>query len=339
MHTLSTLLAFLAGVALIALMLQDSFEVMLLPRLVRRRWRWALWAGIGRRMRWSASFPSGLVYWSQERRLPAHYDPGSYVYMSGATLVALGYGDFTPHTGVTQAIAVTEAATGFGLLAVVIGYLPVLYQLFSRRETHVMQLDGRAGSPPTAGALLSRHASNRALHKLDGLLLDWEKWCAELVESHISYPMLSFYRSQHANQNWLAALVMVGVDDIPAFQAKMTFAMSRLAMIELCRVFHLSPISHPEDRIGHQGFEALNSEISGTGLAWPHPADAEGKIAEDATYEPFLQALANYLIIDLPGIAPTGESANRLDNWQRSVRGRSAKSLVEQARRGADPSP
>ena len=305
MQTLSTLLAFSAGAALIALMIQDAFEVMLLPRRVRRQWRlmeiffhlaWALWARsaaasrsvlsgnassvcLARSRSWGC-FQSGLLgswpgsawsIWSLERHLPNHYDLGSYVYMSGTTLVTLGYGDFTPHTGITKAIAVGEAATGFGLLAVVIGYLPVLYQLFSRRETHIMQLDGRAGSPPTAAALLGRHASNQALHKLDYLLLDWEKWSAELVESHLSYPMLSFYRSQHANQNWLAALaaitdccviVMVGLKDVPAFQAKMTFAMARLAMVELCRVFHLSPIPRSEDRIGHDEFQALDAQLS-----------------------------------------------------------------------------
>jgi len=381
METLSTLLTLAAGLALIALMLQDAFEVMLLPRRVRRRWRlmgiffhaaWAIWAGTARRITprsererflslfgpislvglfsiWSAGLVAGfgLVFWSLERHLPSHYDLGSYFYMSGATLVTLGYGDFTPHTGATKAIAVAEAATGFGLLAVVIGYLPVLYQLFSRREAHVMQLDGRAGSPPTAAALLSRHSSNRALHKLDDLLLDWEKWCAELVESHLSYPMLSFYRSQHANQNWLAALaaitdscvvIMVGLKDVPAFQAKMTFAMARLAMIELCRVFHLSPIPHPEDRIGHRGFEALNAEISAAGLVWSDQAAAEQKVAEfDATYEPFMQALAKYLIIELPDVAPRSEGGDGLDNWQRSVRGRSAKSLVEKAQQRAGP--
>ena len=182
MQSLSTILAFLAGAALIPLMLQDSFEVMLLPRRVQRRWRlmgiffhvaWALWAGIGRMIKsrsererflslfgpismvglfsiWAAGLVTGfgLVYWSLERHLPAHYDLASYVYMSGTTLVTLGYGDFTPHTGITKAIAVTEAATGFGLLAVVIGYLPVLYQLFSRRETHVMQLGWTGGFAP-----------------------------------------------------------------------------------------------------------------------------------------------------------------------------------------------
>jgi hypothetical protein len=375
-QTLSTLLAFLAGAALVALMLQDAFEVMLLPRRVQRRWRlmgiffhfaWALWAGLGRRVKprsererflslfgpismvglfsiWFVGLVAGfgLVYWSLERHLPSHYDLGSYVYMSGATLVTLGYGDFTPHTAITKGITVAEAATGFGLLAAVIGYLPVLYQLFSRRETHVMQLDGRAGSPPTAGALLGRHAANHALHKLDDLLLDWEKWCAELVESHLSYPMLSFYRSQHSNQNWLAALaaitdccviVMVGLKDVPAFQSKMTFAMARLAMIELCRVFHLSPIPHPENRIRPQNFQTLNEEISACGLGWIDPQRAEEKVAEfDATYEPFLQALAQFLIIDLPSVTPRSENGSGLDNWQRSIRGRSAKSLVEKPR-------
>ncbi len=376
MQSLLTFIAFAAGAALLALMLQDAFEVMLLPRRVRRRWRlmgiffhmaWAFWAAIARRREprcererflslfgpvsmvalfsiWAVGLTAGfgLIMWSLERHLPAHYDLGSYFYMSGATLVTLGFGDYTPHTGITKAISVAEAATGFGLLAVVIGYLPVLYQLFSRRETHVMQLDGRAGSPPTASALLSRHARDRALHKLDNLLMDWERWCAELVESHISYPMLSFYRSQHANQNWLAALaaitdccviVMVGLKDVPAFQAKMTFAMARLAMIELCRVFHLSPIPRPKDRIGHQGFQALNSEITAAGLVWADQGAAEAALTEfRATYEPFLQALANYLIIDLPNVALPNAKSDGLDNWQRSVRGRSAKSLVEHAK-------
>ena len=297
---------------------------------------------------WAAGLITGfgLVLWSLERHLPSHYDLGSYVYLSGVTLVTLGYGDYTPHASLTNAISVAEAATGFGLLAVVIGYLPVLYQLFSRRETHVMQLDGRAGSPPTAGALISRHAHNKALHRLDDLLLKWERWCAELVESHLSYPMLSFYRSQHSNQNWLAALaaitdccviVMVGLKEVPAFQSKMTFAMSRLAMIELCRVFHLSPIAHPQVRTGPGGFQELSGEISAAGLVWTDPGAAEDRLAEfRATYEPFLQALAKYLIIELPSLAPPRGHEGVLDNWQRSVRGRSAKSLVEQAQRKRD---
>ena len=120
-------------------------------------------------------------------------------------------------------LAVVEAGTGIGFIAIVIGYLPVLYQLFSRREAHVIQLDARAGSPPTATTMLSRHAESGGLDKLEDLLREWEIWCSDLLESHLSYPMLVYYRSQHDNQSWLAALtavmdscalILVGVEEL-----------------------------------------------------------------------------------------------------------------------------
>ena len=77
----------------------------------------------------------------------------------------------------------------------------------------------------------------------------------------------------------------------------MTFAMSRLAMVEICRVFHLSPIPHSEDRIGHGDFQALDAQLSASGLVWIDSCAAHHNVAEfDATYEPFLQALAKNCI-------------------------------------------
>jgi hypothetical protein len=80
------------------------------------------------------------------------------LYTSGLTFFTVGFGDVSPRTSLAKLIAVAEAGTGFGFIAVVIGYLPVLYQLYARREIHVMQLDARAGSPPCALMLLCRHA-------------------------------------------------------------------------------------------------------------------------------------------------------------------------------------
>src|SRR4051794_16270769 len=80
------------------------------------------------------------------------------IYMSGVTFFTLGYGDVVPRSAAGRLLAVVEAGTGIGFIAVVIGYLPVLYQLFSRREAHVIQLDARAGPPPTAAGMLCRHA-------------------------------------------------------------------------------------------------------------------------------------------------------------------------------------
>ncbi len=167
---------------------------------------------------------------------------------------------------------------------------------------------------------------------------DWERWCAELAESHLSYPMLSFYRSQQANQNWLAALaaitdccaiIMVGLKGVPVFQAKMTFSMARLAMVELCRVLHLAPLAQPPDRLMRKGFAMLGEELKTNGLDWIEGGNAEQRLRDfQSAYEPFLASLADYLIIELPGV--TGDGAG-LDNWQRSLRGRTAKSLLEQA--------
>ena len=84
------------------------------------------------------------------------------LYFSGITFFTVGYGDMVPHSLAMRAAAVIEAGCGLGFLALVIGYLPVLYQLFARREARVMLLDERAGSPPTALVLMKRHAEGAA---------------------------------------------------------------------------------------------------------------------------------------------------------------------------------
>src|SRR6202795_3123784 len=128
---------------------------------------------------------------------------------------------------------------GFAFLGVVIGYLPVVYASFSRREIQISMLDARAGSPPTAAELLGRLAGgseNPAIEQtvLDEVLRDWERWAGELLESGISYPVLSFFRSQHSNQSWLGALmtmldvtslVDVGIEGINPRHALLSFDM------------------------------------------------------------------------------------------------------------------
>ena len=127
--------------------------------------------------------------------------------MSGTNFFTLGLGDVTPTTTSARVLTTVEAGMGFGFLALVIGYLPVLSQAFSRRESAIALLDARAGSPPTAAELLRRRGGRRP--SPGRLLNDWERWSAEVLESHISFPVLAFYRSQHDNQSWVAALTTV----------------------------------------------------------------------------------------------------------------------------------
>jgi len=182
---------------------------------------------------------------------------GTDLHMSGSNFFTLGLGDVTPRTTLARIITVIEAGTGFGFLALVIGYLPVLYTAFSRREVGTVLLDARAGSPPSAAELLRR--SSQGLHEgLDDLLRDWERWAAELLESHISYPVLCYYRSQHSNQSWLAAmttildttaLITTGIDGVSPRQAQLTFAIARHACADLAQIFNTPPNAPGVDRL------------------------------------------------------------------------------------------
>lgn len=216
MHFLPSLLVITAGAGLV-IVLQDAFEVMLLPRRVQRRVRltgiyfrfaWRAWQRISRLVTEEVSRENvlshfgafsmvvlfavwasllilsfGIIEWMLQP-LQAPSPLSEQVYRSGVTFFTLGYGDVVPKGGAARLAAVLETGTGLGFIAVVIGYLPVLYQLFSRREAHVIQLDGRAGSPPTATALLCRHAEADGLDRLNDLLREWEIWSAELLESN-----------------------------------------------------------------------------------------------------------------------------------------------------------
>ena len=375
----------LLALLLLGIVLQDTFEVMLLPRRVRRRLRlmrgffhiaWWAWSSVGsvipqgsRRERWLSAFGPlsmislftlwalgfmlgfGMLLWAvQELAVPtgANDHPVflEQLYLSGVTFFTLGYGDVVPKTLPARILAVGEAGTGFSLIAIVIGYLPVLYQLFSRREAHVIQLDGRAGSPPTAGTLLLRHAGGDGTRHLDALLQVWEMWGAELLESHLSYPMLAYYRSQHDNQSWLgaiaavmdtSALILVGLEGPSLLQARMTFAMLRQVMLEMNASFRL-PVSRVAriDRLPHDAFVKLDAALTDSRLGWAGGTESEELLAAlRSSYEPMLGGLSIYLMVPLPGWMPDAGAA---DHWAEGARGTLARRLVHDlASRGEEP--
>jgi hypothetical protein len=372
----------IVGLVLIALTLQDAFEVVLLPRRVSRPLRftsgffrvgWGLWktlAAVGTReggarerflcifgplamlmlfIAWALGLITGfaLIQWgalgSADR---AGHDFASQMYFSGVTFFTLGYGDLAPRTALAKVASVVEAGVGFGLIAVVIGYLPVLYQLFSRREAHVIQLDARAGSPPTAAMLLRRHAEAGRVDQLDGLLSAWEVWGAELLESHLSYPMLAYYRSQHDDQSWLAALaavldacvfVLVGVEGARTLQARMTFAILRQVVVEMARSLGISPVrGSDEDGLEPAAYASILALFETAELKWRDDADVqETLLAMRATYAPLLAGLSAYLMIPLPDLVP---AENAADHWDQGPRGLIARRLVEGLSEGA-PAP
>ncbi len=250
------------------------------------------------------------------------------LYVSGTTLFTLGLGDVVPRSMVARALVIFEAGTGLGFVALVIGYVPVLYQAFSRREVDIALLDARAGSPPTSGELLRRHRFEGGDDALIALLAQWERWSAEILETHISYPILCYYRSQHDNQSWLSAMtavldacaLLIAVVQGPASrQAQLTFAMARHALIDLGHVFHLEKeakewaLRGDTGRLAAERFGSLCEVLAESGFELCGDQDSARRLhAMRTLYEPHACAIAHSLGMTLPGWVP---EPNAKDQW------------------------
>ena len=360
--------AFFTGAAIVLIVMWDAFEVIVLPRRVTRRFRlsrffyrtfWRMWRFVtlrlpSKKVRESAFGVFGplsllilVAVWAVGLVLSfalMQYGSGSAVnvtgtntgfwtdtYLSGTTFFTLGLGDVVPRSGMARALVVFEAGLGFGFLAGVIGYLPFIYGSFSNREVRISLLDSRAGTPPTAGELLRRHSYPHGADALRELLKEWELWCAELMESHLSYPVLAYFRSQHDNQSWIASLtaildtcvlVMVGIDGACERQAELTFAIARHAVVDLSQVFNTSPRQLVADRLSATELQHIRGVLAQHGLKLHDGAEADAKLAElRRMYEPYVFALAAYLNQSLPPWIPQKKGK---DNWQTTAWGRTA---------------
>jgi hypothetical protein len=246
----------------------------------------------------------------------------SDLYVSGTAIFTLGPTDAGPLTAAARWLMVIEAGTGFGFLAIVMGYFPVLYGAFSRREVSISLLDARAGSPPTAAELMRRHAHENAAEALSVLLTEWERWSAELLESHISFPLLCYFRSQHTNQSWISALTCIldasallisGVQGHEARQAQLTFAMARHAMVDLTQVLTRTPLSNTPDRLPTERYNQLYGILCQSGVSICRDGSSEQRLRElRQLYEPYAETLSRYFCMPLP---PWIGDQKRKDNW------------------------
>jgi hypothetical protein len=357
---MNLLVAALLGAFLVVTILRDVFEAIILPQTVNRAYRparvfylltWGLWTRVAR------LFPAGkrrqgflavygplsilalFAFWAYSLILGfalLQYGFGSHLdlvggrssfgidlYMSGTTFFTLGLGDVTPNDPVSRFITVIEAGLGFAVLAAIISYLPVLYQAFSRRELNISLLDSRAGSPPTAEVLLRREGHDHG--SFERLLREWERWAAELMESHLSYPTLAYYRSQHQNQSWLAALTTIldasafslaSFDGAVARQARQTFAMARHAVVDLSQIFRAPPRAPEVDRLPPEVLARMREHLARAGIQVRSDEAAETKLAElRRLYDPYVHALGRRFLFAVPAWSPEGE---RADNWRTS---------------------
>jgi hypothetical protein len=342
------------GLILVAIVLRDAFETIILPRRVSSRMRvskifyqlsWRPWAAAARRMHpgdWRETFLStygplsllllfvlwgvilivgfGMLLWAAG--FDAQLSGADHLYVSGTTFTTLGIGDFVPKTELARFLTVVEAGTGFGFLAILISYLPVLYQSFSRREVTISMLDEWAGSPPSAGDLFRRATESGEVGELLALMARWEQWTAELLESHLSYQVLSYFRSQHENQSWVAALTAImdfaslwqaAKPQGKSWQARRVYAIGRHALGDLSQVLRAAPQFDAPDRLSKAELAALHEAVVAAGIDGDMSTFTERLNALRKGYEPYAVALSHALLMDLPPWMPLDE---RQDNWE-----------------------
>ena len=367
--------AVVAGFLLLAVVLLDAFQSIILPRRPVGRFRitriffvatWQPWRWIAERVHtrsqrdqfysvygpssllvlffvWACLLTFGFGFVFYGLRVPFH-DPmltgksdwarlRSCLYVSGTTIFTLGLGDVVPQSQLARLLTVVEAGTGLGFVALVIGYVPVLYSSFSQREVQVALLDARAGSPPTVTELLLRHNFEGGPAALTLLLEAWERWCAEMLESHISYPILCYYRSQHDNQSWLSALTTIldtcallisTLDSRETRQAQLTFAVGRHVLVDLVHVFQQEAAERavreaPLTRLPEEELGRLCEALTGTDFAPCASLRGEGTLRRlhgmRLLYEPSACAMAEYLKLGLPHWIVPVETQRKVDTW------------------------
>jgi hypothetical protein len=341
-------IAGLGGVALILAMLVEFFVAFMLPRRVKRDPRIArgIYLALWRPWRATAALLSpaaedtvlgffgplallielvvwvvgimigfALLQWAFGSQLGAgrHHFGDDLYFSSGEFLSAAVSG--APVGSAAKALSLAEAATGVGVLFIVIGYLPSIYFAFSRREIAVSQLASRAGTPPSALHMLRRISEGERWEQLRDYLGEAEGWVAEMMETHLSYPLLAYYRSQHVNQNWLAALttivdtsatIVAALPEGRPAVAEQTYAIGRHALSDLAHVFRVpaADADRLTDDVFHDIWEALES----------HPFREETIDAETmrrrldrlrSAYEPNAIGLSVALALPIPGWAPS----------------------------------
>jgi len=368
---------FIAGILIFLIVSWDAFEAIILPRRVTRKIRltriyyqftwitWKFYASLIPSKKRRESFlgfygPISLLFliavWAVGLIMSfamMQYGAGSAVnlsggtpsfytdlYLSGTTFFTLGLGDVVPRSGVSRFLVVVESGFGFGFLAALIGYLPFIYGAFAERETEIVLLDARAGTPATAGELLLRHTFPGGHEALRDLFKDWERWAAQLLESHLSYPVLAYFRSQHDNQSWISSLTAIldacaltisGMEELCARQAQLTFAIARHAVTDLCQVFSVVPHPLDQNRLPPDVLHLIRETLGKRGTKLSATPEADQKLAELRNlYEPYVFALAEHFNQSLPPWVPAKQSK---DNWQttawaKTTKGTAAAALI-----------
>ncbi len=239
-HNVLRVAELVVGTLTVVLVLNDVFQSVIVPRAVGRRYRissnitlpsWQLWRRYALRIDdterredflgtfaplmlvvflivWVAGlvFGYGLLFDALAGQVRPRPGFGAALYFAGTSLLTIGYGDFVPLTGAARFLALAAGASGFGTVAVVTAFLFSLFGAFSRREVFVILFGARAGAPPSGVTLLETYARLGMRADLPDIFKEGQHWAADVLESHLAYPILAYFRSPHDYESWVGAL-------------------------------------------------------------------------------------------------------------------------------------
>jgi hypothetical protein len=328
--------AFAAGCFLLALTFWDLFETIVVPRptpgwfrisryLIRGSWRilrtlrdgrpgrsydtllglFAPAATVALLAAWLVAMIVGyglILYAVRDELQPVPPSLGSALYFAATSLLTLGFGDFVAVGAPARVVITAAAITGLGVVALVVTFLFSLYGSYQRREIQVVVLQAAAGAPPSAIALLETYAQLHLVGRLPELFLEWERWAVEVLDSHVAYPLLAYFRSSHDDLSWISALgtvldasslVLTTIEGLPRGEAKL-FKRVGTHLVE--DIFNLGIRAGEHTDLDRADFDAACDRLEEAGyslvardVAWPAFQAAR------ETYAPRLEAMARYL--------------------------------------------
>lgn len=331
------------GLVVIALTLSDVFQSVVMPRATARRFRvsfyawrsmWKLWPNIAWRFFPAESDPRedflavfapfallsllglwvgllivgfALLLWGMRGEVaPSHSSFGTMLYFAGTSLLTIGFGDVVGRGAAPRFISVLAGLAGLSFLSIMTAFLFAIFGAFQQRETFVVTTAARAGTPPSGVNLLAIAGYSRTHDDLSLLMIDAQRWAAAVMESHLAYPVLAFFRSSHDDQSWIgtlgtlldaATLMMTTIDGVRDGQARIFYNVGRHATRDLSKYFR---VDAAEDSVGieRSEFEHACDRLTAAGYALCDRNEAWTRFASlRSNYAPHLNVLAGFFQI------------------------------------------
>ncbi len=340
------------GILLVAIALNDLFQSVVVPRAVGRRFRpsyyqarvlWRLWPRLAPSVRSGNVYPRenflaifapfnlvlNLVTWSllvllgygtiffalREQMHPNIHTLGEALYFAGTSFFTIGFGDYFGTSGLTRMFSLAAGACGFGIISITTAYVFAIFGAFQSREQFVVSIAARAGAPPSGVGLLSIAADASIIKDLPALMRSGETWCASVMETHLAYPILGYFRSSHDDQSWVGtlgtlldtAVLLITTVQADVGEARILYSIARHATRDLGVYFGMLDDEAPSDpgitrdqfNTACRQLEAAGFELHDSDAAWENFARLRGK------YAYYLNGLAAYFHI--PALRWIGE--------------------------------